>query len=78
MISKVVLSKDQSHGKAYGLMVWRGRPKEKVIKIGSPLKKEWKVIKVPDYSVFKGKVDDPKIFMTSQPPPLAESAVLES
>ena len=74
ILHRVMLSKDQvtgkiflpyfiflswqKHGVAYGRMVWRGRPKAEVKKIGAVLKREWSVVRVPDYSVFKGKIDD--------------------
>ena len=50
VISKVKLSKDQNHGKAFGQLVWNGRPTGKVRKIGSPLKKQWKLLNVPHYA----------------------------
>jgi hypothetical protein len=56
VVSKVILSKDQRHGSVWGTMVWRGRPKAVSEKIGAPLKKEWSVVSVPEYSTFKGKV----------------------
>jgi len=52
VVTRVMLSKDQSHGKVYGKMVWRGRPKEAEERIGSPLKKEWSLVSLPDYKVF--------------------------
>jgi small subunit ribosomal protein S34 len=58
IVTRVQLSKDQMHGKAWGRMVWRGRLKGDEERIGSPLKKEWALINIPDYSSFKGNLKD--------------------
>lgn len=50
--------KDQTHGKAWGRLVWKGRPKEKDERIGAPLKRQWSLVKLPDYSKFKGTPED--------------------
>jgi hypothetical protein len=55
LITDVKLSKDQNHGKAYGQLVWNGRPQAGTVEIGAPLKKEWSLLETPDYSKFKGK-----------------------
>lgn len=59
VISRVRLTKDQKHGAAWGTMVWNGRVKQgSPEKIGAPLKKQWRICKIPEYKSFKGKVDD--------------------
>ena len=50
--------KNQAHGKAWGRMVWRGRPKEKDERIGGPLKHQWSLVRLPDYAKFSGSRDD--------------------
>ena len=71
VITRVVLSKDQNHGKVYGRLVWRGRPKETDDKIGSPLKKEWALLSTPDYGRFDAK---PEAIAASIPvAPVAQS-----
>jgi hypothetical protein len=54
----VKLSKDQSHGDIYGLLVWRGKAKSKPIRIGPALKKQWQLVDTPDYSHFNGSWDE--------------------
>lgn len=54
VVTRVVLSTDQNHGKVYGRLVWRGKAKETEEKITSALKREWQVISTPDYSNFTG------------------------
>ena len=51
------LSKDQEHGKAYGVLTWRGKQMKEVSKIGSTGKHQWKLLATPDYKNF---VPDPK------------------
>ena len=59
VITKVHLSpKSQVHGKVWGRLIWRGKAKEKNELMGSPLKKEWQLISLPDYSKFAGGDDD--------------------
>jgi small subunit ribosomal protein S34 len=58
IVTRVQLSKDQLHGKAWGRMVWRGRLKDEEERIGSPLKKEWSLVNVPDYTHFRGNLQD--------------------
>ena len=53
-VPRVKLSKDQEHGKAYGRLVWNGRPKPSVSLIGGSLKKDWKLVATPDYKKFTG------------------------
>ena len=48
------LSKDQDHGKAWGRLVWRGRPQEKDDRIHSARKRQWSLVETPDYRSFKG------------------------
>ena len=57
IVKKVVLSKDQKHGVAWGTMVWRGRVKERIERIPAPLKKEWSLVAVPDYTSFRYQKD---------------------
>ena len=52
MLTKVVLSKDQSHGEAWGRLVWRGRSKTADKKIGPSLKSGWTLYQAPDYHTF--------------------------
>lgn len=55
IITRVKLTKDQLHGSVYGRLIWRGKPKEKDEKITSALKKQWSMVKFPDYSKFQGR-----------------------
>ena len=52
------LSPDQKHGEAFGRLVWRGKAREKDEQIRSPLKKQWKLLQLPDYKNFTGSPDD--------------------
>ena len=52
------MSKDQNHGKAWGRLVWRGRPKAKIESIGCTLKKEWSLVETPNYKTFTGSDED--------------------
>lgn len=52
------MSKDQNHGKAFGQLVWRGRPKEKIKQIGAALKKEWRLLETPNYKHFTASAED--------------------
>eukprot|EP01041_Mallomonas_annulata_P007374 gene7374-15061_t len=56
-LRRVFLSKDQSHGKAWGRLVWRGRPKPNIQKIGPARKEGWKLVAFPDYHNFRGNAD---------------------
>ena len=58
IINRVKLSKDQNHGKVYGRMVWRGRPKPKDEKIGATLKDNWELVSLPNYKEFAAKPED--------------------
>mmetsp|Transcript_6055 Transcript_6055/g.9148 ORF Transcript_6055/g.9148 Transcript_6055/m.9148 type:complete len:132 (-) Transcript_6055:41-436(-) len=58
ILRRVVLSKDQDHGKAWGRLVWRGRPQSHDQRIHSARKHQWKLVEVPDYRHFKGKNED--------------------
>ena len=58
VVTKVTLSKDQDHGKVWGVLVWRGIRHNKVERIGAPLKKEWSLVGVPDYSKLYGNNDE--------------------
>jgi hypothetical protein len=51
------LSKDQKHGSAEGILVWRGVPKVKAEKIGPALKRQWNLIGTPNYKAFNGSTD---------------------
>lgn len=57
-VNRVRLTPDQKHGTVYGRMVWRGRPKPVEEKITSSLKKEWKLLALPDYSTFKATPEE--------------------
>ena len=54
------MSKDQNHGKAYGKLIWKGKEIPKIQKIGNTLKKEWKVISVPEYRTFQPDPTPPR------------------
>ena len=71
-ITRVELSKDQNHGKVFGRMVWRGRPKEIEERLGSTLKKEWRLVSLPDYSQPIVPTTAPRR-KPRQPPALASS-----
>ena len=49
VITRVKLSKDQNHGKAFGRLVWNGRPKDREQRINTALKKQWSLLEVPRY-----------------------------
>lgn len=49
---RVKLSPDQNHGKVYGRLVLKGRASEVEEAIRSPLKKEWRLVGLPDYKTF--------------------------
>lgn len=49
------LCPDQKHGVVHGRLVWRGVPREKDEPIPSALKREWKVVEFPNYSMAKNK-----------------------
>ena len=51
-ICRVNLSTDQEHGKAYGRLVWRGRPRSYDQRIFSASKAQWKLLDLPDYQVY--------------------------
>ena len=55
-IVRVKLSKDQDHGAAWGRLVWNGRPQPKIEKIGSTLKKQWRLVSTPNYLLFPKKL----------------------
>jgi small subunit ribosomal protein S34 len=69
IITKVKLTVDQEHGKIWGRLVWRGRPKPKEMKINTAKKKEWSLLGVPDYKEFKGETDQVQALI---PPPGTE------
>ncbi len=56
-MNSVKLSKDQDHGIAWGKLVWRGRPKQRIQKIGPARKGGWSLLSTPDYHAFKGNAD---------------------
>ncbi len=58
VITRVKLSTDQMHGSVYGRKVWRGRAMENDELISTALKKQWSVVSLPDYQMFKGKEQD--------------------
>ena len=58
VVTKVTLSKDQEHGRVWGVLVWRGIRHTKVERIGAPLKKEWSLVGVPDYSKLYGNEEE--------------------
>jgi hypothetical protein len=55
---RVKLSPDQNHGKVYGRFVWKGASRGKEEQIRSPLKKEWHLVDLPDYSSFTATAQD--------------------
>lgn len=58
IITKVSPTPDQQHGRAWGVMVWKGIRKEKVERLGASQKKEWQLVGVPDYSKLAGSVPE--------------------
>lgn len=58
VVTKVKLSTDQEHGKAWGVMVWRGIRKNKVERIGAAGKEEWSLLDTPDYSKLYGNKEE--------------------
>ena len=58
--ARVELSRDQDHGKAWGRLVWRGRPKPKDDRIHSARKRQWSLVETPDYRSFDGSKSDVK------------------
>lgn len=65
VVTKVTLSTDQKHGKAWGVLVWRGIRKNKVERIGAACKKEWSLVGTPDYSKLYGNKEDMEIKLES-------------
>ena len=54
--NRVKLSNDQEHGRAFGRLVWRGRPtRDKDQEIHPKLKRQWKLLGTPNYHTFTGK-----------------------
>lgn len=51
------LSKDQKHGTAHGILVWRGVAKVKSAKIGPSMKRQWSLVGTPDYKAFNGSTE---------------------
>ena len=52
------LSRDQEHGKAYGRLIWRGRPQPFDRQINSARKHQWKLLSTPNYATYKGKPEN--------------------
>lgn len=44
------MSKDQNHGRAWGQLVWNGRPSGTVQRITCGLKSQWSLVNLPDYT----------------------------
>lgn len=65
------MTKDQEHGRAYGRLVWRGNSKPKDRQIGAALKKEWSLLELPNYKLFKGTEND----IAKLIPPRIESSI---
>ena len=57
-IRSEITAHNQSAGRIYGRLVWRGVPKAKDEEITSSYKKEWSVIALPDYGKFKGTAEE--------------------
>lgn len=58
VVTRVKLSPDQNHGKAYGKLVWRGKARAEEEEIRSPLKKQWSIVGMPDYKTFNATAED--------------------
>ena len=58
IITKVSMTTDQLHGRAWGVMVWKGIRKSKIERLGATQKKEWHLVGVPDYSKLAGSVPE--------------------
>lgn len=55
VITRVQLTPGQNSGKIWGQLVWRGRPKPfGEERINMPLKRQWRLVELPDYNWFKG------------------------
>ena len=65
------LSKHQENGTIYGRLVWRGKTKPKDEKITTPLKKQWKLLSLPDYRTFGGTDSEIRTMI----PPVEEPVV---
>lgn len=78
IITRVLLSKDQNHGKAWGRLVWNGRAKPRVQKIGPANKKQWTMVSFPDYHSFKGVVDDFPDSLKNKDESIHKNAQIES
>jgi hypothetical protein len=65
VVTKVKLSKDQTHGTIFGRLVWRGKSKETDMRINSSLKDEWSLVSTPDYKNFNpAKADLSELYPT--------------
>ena len=57
-VIRVKLTQNQDRGTVFGRLIWRGRPKEKDSRINPRLKKQWKLLDLPDYSSFRATEED--------------------
>jgi hypothetical protein len=74
-ICSVKLSKDQDHGKVYGRLVWRGKPRDKDERIGPVRKPDWKIVEIPNYHTFKGTPEDVQGLIAASEAKFKESGV---
>ena len=47
---RVKLSKDQNNGRAWGQLIWNGRPSGNVQRITCGKKSQWSLVEFPDYT----------------------------
>jgi hypothetical protein len=72
VLHRAKLSPDLKHGQLHGRLVWKGRMAEKDEEIRSPLKKQWHLLEIPDYSKFKGDAEE---IIKAVPPAPEQAAV---
>lgn len=58
IVTKVKLTPDQNHGRAWGVMVWRGIRKEREERMPAPLKNQWNIVDLPDYKKLGGNAEE--------------------
>jgi hypothetical protein len=71
-------AKDQTHGKAWGRLFWRGRPKPVDQKIGGTLKNQWFLVQLPDYQKFRGTPEELSVMIEEDKQKLAQEPVTQT
>jgi len=64
-IERVKISLDGRHGKAHGLLTWRGTPAEKPTRINGPLKHVWRSIPESEGVIGWQNVKKPPMLLKS-------------